>query len=410
MSRTVAALVASWLAACGAEKLKLVSLESADPRAVCNDGSPSGYYWKAGRTDTRTWIVDLEGGGWCTDEKECKKRCASGKKPEDGAMCTSRGWPAEMSYEGGLMAPRNDSTLYGANKAFVKYCTSDAHMGNADAFGMKFRGVVVVQAVLNEMVRRGLGQGTQRHRLVFGGQSAGGRGAMVNLDYVVEMLGPVAGANTDVFGLLDSPLYIDIPPYPGSDFKGFAAESRDVYSVFNIQHLGTACAAAHATEPWKCTLGQYRMPHVKTPYMLVAAEYDQYQLGRNEITANPDSSKRMYAEAFAAKTASLVKSLVRSWPDNSTWANAVYSRACYEHATSLGSVGYDESFTMKDNMTLDSAMAAFLKDTPSGAAGSAALLEWVDDCEGFACGDGNCKSEKRRKSKKRPSDIELVVV
>lgn len=215
---------------------------------------------------------------------------------------------------------------------------------------------------------------------------------MVHLDYVVEMLGPVASANTDVFGFLDSPLYLDIPAYPGSGFKGFAAECQEVYNFSNAHHLGTACVAAHAAEPWKCLMGQYRMPHVKTPYLLIAAEYDQYQLGQNQISANPGLFKKLYAERFAAMTASFAKSLAKSWPANSTWSNAVYSRACYEHATSLTSSGYDESFTIVDNTTLDAATIAFLNQSRNDTVGSA-LLEWVDDCQGFACGGSNCKSK-----------------
>merc|ERR1712232_351900 len=127
-------------------------------------------------------------------------------------------------------------------------------------------------------------------------------------DYVREMLGLIASSNTDVFGLLDSPLYLDIPPYPGSGFKGFAAECQGVHSFANVQHLGKLCKAAHAADSWKCIMGQYRMPQVQTPYMLVAAEYDAYQLGRNKISAFPDSGKKKYAEDFAARTAELAKS------------------------------------------------------------------------------------------------------
>lgn len=390
MRRIAAVVLGAWLVACTAETLDLVSLQSTEPNAVCNDGSPSGYYWKAGEPGTLRWIVDLQGGGWCTDERECKSRCPPGNM-DSKPLCSSMSWGKQTTFSGGLMAPKNDTMLYGANKAFIKYCTSDAHMGNADAFGLKFRGAVVVQAVLKDMVQRGLGQGSKRHQLIFGGQSAGGRGAMVHLEYVHEMLGSIAGANTDVFGLLDSPLYLDIPAYPGSGFKGFAAECKGVHSFANVQHVGKACMAVHAAEPWKCIMGQYRMPQVKTPYMLVAAEYDAFQLGRNKITPlRLTVAKRKYAEDFAAKTAALAKNLSSSWPANSTWPNAIYSRACYEHATSLSIAGFDKSFTIKDKKTLDAAMAVFLKDSGNSSE-DAYPWAWVDDCQGFACGGSDCK-------------------
>ena len=31
--------------------------------AVCNDGSPAGYYWRASPTQSNVWIIFLEGGG-----------------------------------------------------------------------------------------------------------------------------------------------------------------------------------------------------------------------------------------------------------------------------------------------------------------------------------------------------------
>ena len=57
----------------------------------------------------------------------------------------------------------------------------------------------------------GSGLGGRRDRLIFGGASAGARGAMVHLDYVQEMLGEAA-SNVDVVGFLDSPAWIDKEP------------------------------------------------------------------------------------------------------------------------------------------------------------------------------------------------------
>lgn len=60
---------------------------------------------------------------------------------------------------------------------------------------------------------------------MFAGGSAGSRGAMIHMDYVPQMLAE-AGANPDgiaVVGFMDSPLWIDIPPFQGSSFPGFRA-------------------------------------------------------------------------------------------------------------------------------------------------------------------------------------------
>jgi hypothetical protein len=97
----------------------------------------------------------------------------------------------------------------------VPYCTSDAHMGDAEAFGRNFHGAAVVSAVLHELVTtHGLGTSAPPDRLLFGGLSAGARGAMVHLDYVRSMLplDEAARQRVEVRGYLDSPLWLDIAP------------------------------------------------------------------------------------------------------------------------------------------------------------------------------------------------------
>ena len=48
---------------------------SKHPEALCNDGTPSGYYWKEAPKDAAPlWIVFLESGGWCYDQTSCGKR------------------------------------------------------------------------------------------------------------------------------------------------------------------------------------------------------------------------------------------------------------------------------------------------------------------------------------------------
>ncbi|CAE7536541.1 Notum [Symbiodinium pilosum] len=137
-------------------------------------------------------------------------------------------------------------------------------MGDGSSWGLEFRGARVVQAVFHDlMLRYGFASGDRRHLLVLGGQSAGARGAMVNLDYVPEIVGPAA-ANIQVIGFLDSPFWLDLPPYPGSGFIGFNNSCKQVYDMANVSRLGRDCTAQYAATPWKCIMGQYRMPFVRT--------------------------------------------------------------------------------------------------------------------------------------------------
>eukprot|EP00440_Ansanella_granifera_P054762 gb/GFBE01059367.1/.p1 GENE.gb/GFBE01059367.1/~~gb/GFBE01059367.1/.p1 ORF type:complete len:400 (+),score=85.60 gb/GFBE01059367.1/:1-1200(+) len=368
--------------------LSHVTLADVDSQAVCMDGSPAGYYWKpaASEEGKSLWIVYLQGGGWCYDEASCRDRCGSPQAPytADNKLCSSKEWPSEMPVVG-LFYDESSAKLRDANKVFVHYCTSDAHMGDSSAFGWQFRGSRVVQATLKDLVgRRGLG--SAQHQLLFGGGSAGARGAMVHLDFVPSMLGDAAN-NVEVFGFLDSPLYVDMPPYGGlgTNFPGLAAVTEKVHSFANVAHLGEECAAAYQDAPWKCMFGEYRMPYVRTPYILVASQYDSYQLGVNGIPDAPNSDDQWkYALSFANRVVDIVKSLRAKWPANATHQNAVFSWSCHNHWTSVDEAGFNKK-TCSPGSTMEGAVQQFLGFVPATTTPS---FQWIDTCYGFSCGSG----------------------
>lgn len=92
----------------------------------------------------------------------------------------------------------------------------------------------------------GLGLASQT-RLLLTGCSAGARGAMMNLDYVQEMLG-VAGLSegaVSVQGLLDSPLWVDVAPLQ-PHVMPLANETRAAFEIFNATaRLGPLCATTY---------------------------------------------------------------------------------------------------------------------------------------------------------------------
>ena len=155
--------------------MELFSFKNFDKTAVCTDGSAAGYYWKPAVAthsavgsrplSKNVWIVHLEGGGWCYDRASCDARCAN-----EGSLCSSKNWTDSMDLMG-IFWPKDD-TLRSANKVFVRYCTSDGHMGDTTWGGRQFRGNRVIQAVFRHLVaKRGLGQGPAHDTVVFGGEN-----------------------------------------------------------------------------------------------------------------------------------------------------------------------------------------------------------------------------------------------
>ena len=163
-------------------KYKLHLLEK--EKAVCVDGSPAGYYYAAGSQRKKgpvVWIIWLEGGGQCRSRRSCEKRCVS----ENGGFniaesrCSSKKWG--KTFRGyGLMAKLGDSgggssesyLARAHHKVFIRYCTSDAHMGRGTTEGPRglrfnFRGQTVVQQVISDLVdKHGLGKSAKRTRIV----------------------------------------------------------------------------------------------------------------------------------------------------------------------------------------------------------------------------------------------------
>ena len=197
--------------------LDLYSLES-HPHARCNDGTPAVYYFRpaTAAVGQSQWTFMLGSGGMCYDQQSCSRRCGAGsfdvRVGRCGLLNGTRTRPRNGTWAG--IFSSSDPELRHANLLFVPYCSSDAWWANASRWGMEFRGSAILQAALDEAVTRGLGRAGRNDTLLFGGFSAGSRGAMVHLDSVPAMLGDAA-ARVDVLGVLDSPLWLDQVPLDG---------------------------------------------------------------------------------------------------------------------------------------------------------------------------------------------------
>jgi hypothetical protein len=129
----------------------------------------------------------------------------------------------------------------------------------------------VIEATLADLaLNRGLGASAQ---VLFGGCSAGARGAMFNLDYVAQYL--PAGAS--VRGLLDSALWLDLTP-PDTAEVTLQAQAQGVFTLVNpAARIPADCAAAYpGSEGWKCLMGVYRLPFITTNYFINAARAFRY--------------------------------------------------------------------------------------------------------------------------------------
>lgn len=165
-----------------------------------------------------------------------------------------------------------------ANMVFVKYCSSDSWFGDAAAgpstFGYAFRGSRIVSTVVAALVaNNGLGSSGAAERLLFAGCSAGGRGALTNLDIVAAAV-PV---NVQVMGLLDAAAWVDVQPaIPG--MLTLQQMTQDLYT-FTTPPVPADCAATYTgASAWMCVWPSYRLPYITTPYFMTAAQFDAFQV------------------------------------------------------------------------------------------------------------------------------------
>jgi len=186
-----------------------------------------------------------------------------------------------------------------------------------------------------------------------------------------------------VRGFLDSPYYMDVPS--NSSFSGFQEQHVGVLENFNGSSVVSSdCAAAYATEPWKCLFGQYRIPFLTTPYLLAAAQFDGWQLSHEVhdyagIEADPvyTSQQLAYVDRFGGQTHAFAQTL----PSRRTpWA-IVYSTACYNHHISE-KTGFWAVATGK-GMSENGAMALLVQGTGG---------QFIDDCGSYNCGSGCSQS------------------
>jgi len=126
------------------------------------------------------WLIYLEGGLWCYDEPSCRVR-----SQQTPFFVSSAHWPVVQSLGGIFDDDPRRNPLARAHKVYVGYCSSDAWSGNIGAadvsFGFNFRGQRNIAATIATLqAQAGLGA-SGNTRVLFGGCSAGARGAMFNL-------------------------------------------------------------------------------------------------------------------------------------------------------------------------------------------------------------------------------------
>ncbi|XP_035686601.1 pectin acetylesterase 11-like [Branchiostoma floridae] len=172
-------------------KLRLLPKNTANRTgAFCLDGSVPGYYFEPGVGDAvRSWVIYLPGGEACFTLDNCRKRAVQTKGL--GAGTTRK--MANTTNGHGLRSTNKtiNPDFWDWNMVEVVYCDGFFFSGDRadvvvhDGRELYFRGKRILQAVVDDLLSRGLAQATD---VIFHGFSAGAAAVLRHASWVRHKL------------------------------------------------------------------------------------------------------------------------------------------------------------------------------------------------------------------------------
>nr|XP_016457258.1 PREDICTED: pectin acetylesterase 7-like isoform X1 [Nicotiana tabacum] len=241
--------------------------------AVCLDGSPPAYHFDPGFGDgVGNWLVQLSGGGWCTNVKECLDRAKSD--------LGSSNYMNPQEFQG--FFSKNQSAnpeFYNWNKVFVRYCDGGSFTGDVEyvdpATKLHFRGARIFTVVLEELLAKGL---KNAKNAILAGSSAGGYPAMLYCDGFRNSL-----PNTSrVKCLVDSGYFVHFKnPVLGRPFESIYKGIATLQLQGSAKTLPKSCTSK--MKPELCLFAENIQQDIKTPIFISMSAFDnimtQYTLG-----------------------------------------------------------------------------------------------------------------------------------
>mmetsp|Transcript_13922 Transcript_13922/g.22197 ORF Transcript_13922/g.22197 Transcript_13922/m.22197 type:complete len:427 (-) Transcript_13922:95-1375(-) len=303
----------------------------------CNDGSKAGFYFRpSANSKAGLWVVFLEGGGWCYDKESCATRFASAS-----GLMSSKNWESTKQESKGILSQDCgvNPGFCEANHVYVRYCSSDGWSGDRvekSDIGFSFRGARIVDELITTLTTNASfgPMDPLEAKVLFTGCSAGGRGAMFNMDRVKSRL-------PNAYGLFDSGWWLAIDPMArNSSHISLVQQAQLGYDLYNAS-LDESCLASQIpTERWKCFFAPITLPFVQTPSLSQVFQYDKFQLSEDTGGLKPpyDKEAAAYAEQFRSAMMQSFATVAdrRSHNDNNdddTGRISIYSPACYDHCS-----------------------------------------------------------------------------
>ncbi|XP_022743077.1 pectin acetylesterase 12-like [Durio zibethinus] len=233
--------------------------------AVCLDGTLPGYHWHRGYgSGANSWLIQLEGGGWCNNIRTCVYR----KKTRHGS---SMYMEKQIPFTGILSDKAEENPdFFNWNRVKLRYCDGASFTGdneNKEA-QLQFRGQRIWLAAMEDLMFKGMHHAKQA---LLSGCSAGGLASILHCEEFSNML----PRTTKVKCLSDAGLFLDAVDVSG----GHTLRSlySGVVSLQGLQHNLPRICTNHL-DPTSCFFPQNLISHIQTPLFILNAAYDSWQI------------------------------------------------------------------------------------------------------------------------------------
>ncbi|XP_062084891.1 pectin acetylesterase 3-like [Humulus lupulus] len=244
--------------------LTLIS-SAASTGAVCLDGTLPGYHLHPGSgSGANSWLIQLEGGGWCNTIRSCVYR----KTTRRGS---SKFMEKQLPFTGLLSnKPEENPDFYNWNRVKLRYCDGASFSGDSqnEASQLYFRGQRIWLAAIQELLSKGMKNAQQT---LLSGCSAGGLASILHCDEFRSFF----PETTKVKCLSDAGLFLDATDVSGGHtLRNFY---KGVVSLQEVQKKLSGSCTNHL-DPTSCFFPQNLIANIKTPLFLLNAAYDAWQL------------------------------------------------------------------------------------------------------------------------------------
>ncbi|KAI5001356.1 hypothetical protein ZWY2020_026006 [Hordeum vulgare] len=252
--------------------------------AVCLDGTPPGYHLQRGSGGgSGSWLIHLEGGGWCSTLKDCSGRRMS--------VLGSSNFMKPLQFAGHGIFDSDEiynPDFYNWNKVYVRYCDGASFAGDAegqaqDGTTVYFRGLRIYEAITDELMQKGLVNATQ---VLFTGCSAGGLATILHCDDFSARF----PQQVSVKCFADAGFFLDVKDISGE--RSFWSLYNRVVQLQNVrQVLPKDCLANK--EPTECFFPTEIIKSIRTPMFILNSAYDSWQI-QNVLLPSSSSPEKSW--------------------------------------------------------------------------------------------------------------------